>query len=567
MYPTISPPLNIIHIRVKEMKADRSGARPTTILITVLALALTLTLPQTHSALYTGMPPLQETPLWKIYRVPLYNPQWSPDASLLAVAVPPDNRIQIISRYGSPISYIQVDQTPIQAIAWNPRNTMIAIATQHQLIVLNKTTPIITIQHNNTVSALLSWNPQNNLLAARLAGPQGHTLYIINPETLQIVLNTTTDDFIQAITWNPVKPLLATTSWSLDPVTDKLRSTIQVYNAEGILAWEMTGIHGSLGTISWNPQGTILAASGNIGIMLITQTGEEQALLDADGTWKPTLAWSPDGSILSVGKVWRTRDAQLAHGAIELIDASTGKKLWETPDLNGTPDKIIWSPDATTVAAIIRSYKYKAGIEQSLLIILNAKTGTLLYQKILPSIQYTLKWINNGLLLAYSDTYNKTFTTTAIYPIPSTLLHMQAPPNTPIMIQGPDTNTTMTMTSEGKTSIFLTPGAYILSTINMSILILAKPYTTITINLTPQQYLNKNEITTATYGLEEKRNPQPLQPPPPYMPGQQTGPPSSPPEKPLKRTIQRQLLTLATATIIISYVLLRRSKIGNKTPA
>jgi WD40 repeat protein len=117
---------------------------------------------------------------------------------------------------------------------------------------------------------------------------------------------------------------------------------------------------GEVGAIAWSPDGSKVAAGGQLHRALMIWDARTGALLHnlnrEDGSIS-AVAWSPDGKYVAAGR-WFTRIYR-SHVAINVWDGETGQRLhglqgplsdWE--GANDVPQRALaFSPDSTTLAA------------------------------------------------------------------------------------------------------------------------------------------------------------------------------------------------------------------------
>ncbi len=251
---------------------------------------------------------------------------------------------------------------------------------------------VLTIEDTQEVSSMddtvhllhdLEFSPTGMQIAASFGGglERGGAIRIFDVSTGQLLQEFGGGGSAVDISWNPDGSLIAakTTGGSLGFVINY----VTVWNVQTgeIVAQIEHGINRSVIGLAWSPDGTLLAsADWNSIIMWNTTTWSESAISLVGDDAVAAIAWSSDATRVAAVDI---------SGNVYIWDASTGQRQMKFPSTNSDQGrhKIAWSTDnriAAQTASEIRGW--------------DPDTGQNLFEIDAPGIN-DLAWLPNGDML------------------------------------------------------------------------------------------------------------------------------------------------------------------------
>lgn len=318
---------------------------------------------------------------------------WSPNSEKIVAA----GRIY----HAEDLELVSEATLPQDAVAFSPQGDKLACVSGNDVEVRSADSLEVNqrlVGHSNRVTAL-DWHPARGLIAT---ASYDDTIKIWDVTTGQVVA-----DLRGHINW------VLDVCWSADG-----KQLVSVSD-DAVKVWDFDALsrrfspevrpHG-IRTLAWRADGRVIAVSGSSGLHLLdAQSGSVLASADSEqaaswSQWSPTLDWnsanktiavmhgadvvlfddaslerkhawtidsthgrslavSPDGSRLAVSYWVETPGGQ--DCAVELFDASTGKKLLTTPLHSDNAGALAWNADSSRIAC----GGWQSGV------VLNAETG------------------------------------------------------------------------------------------------------------------------------------------------------------------------------------------------
>lgn len=295
---------------------------------------------------------IRPTTSWELSKGPLAALAWAADGSRLAAAGG-EGRLWVYDVRSTPLSLWDppVANSPLNAIAWNPRADVLATVTDGALILWDAPTGSVLGARSPSDQALrtVAWRPDGERVAiggdgGRLeiydgelnhvhstavgAGitstawaPSGHDialglsdgrLLVGDPEALSGPTVQASDQALTAVSWSPTGQLLATAGvdgdlkvW--DPRPSRPIITVPTPTSPLISA-------------TWNPQQTVVATTGFDGIVRLWDVTYDDPVsssstpprpTEGDGSSLAEVGWNPDGdSVVAVS----------ADGVVSIVD-------------------------------------------------------------------------------------------------------------------------------------------------------------------------------------------------------------------------------------------------------
>lgn len=272
------------------------------------------------------------------------------------------------------------------ALAWSPKSQLLAIGTNASLLLVNgqtgavvKSYPVNTVAETRSPvgsSTLLSaqmpasggngvsglaWSHDGSSLAVIISDGPTSKIQVLNPQTGTV-------DYTLPVTGN--KSPDVTVSWSADdkyvaagvsneetgpgPVTTSSnhQEMVWVWNtATKQVVFQHTGST-SYGSLAWSPNSDTLAFSVTqtkvslpYTLLTLWNAATNQVTSYQDSTTGP-LAWSPDGKYIVFAGTTHLSDSIAPQAPlVSIIDASTGKLVYEYTQMDKQVSTLAWSPD------------------------------------------------------------------------------------------------------------------------------------------------------------------------------------------------------------------------------
>jgi WD40 repeat protein len=289
---------------------------------------------------------------------------WSPDGKNLISLSQYESVVVWDIRTGEQLRSLDEHTSSVSGLVWSPSGDMLASGSEDGEVIIWESSSGKKLRsfHDSTGSIRsLAWSPNGKQLASG-----GHKITIWEAQTgNQIQVLTTSTEEMFTVVWSPDGSKLASISY------DGQGNVWDVSTGECVLKLEKNRFsHG----IAWSPQGNLLGTSypnppggGREQVTLWNpQTGE--AVRTQPGVYD--LAWSPLGNIIASVSDSRTPNTHDDKTLI-LWDPKTGNMI-RSIALGMFLNHIDWSPDG--------KYLVVAQDQEGALIVLNAQTGEKIYR-------------------------------------------------------------------------------------------------------------------------------------------------------------------------------------------
>ena len=302
---------------------------------------------------------------------------WSPDGTRLAAAGAP-NFLQIydMANLSRALKFTQLTSNA-HSLAWSPDGIKIVTGSDKAIKIWNARTGELEktlASIDNRINHAVAWSPDGSKIVACLEGYD---------TSRTPIWNSTTGKVVQTIAWYGTSLAFSPDGGQLAIVTGY---SVYIYGfTGGLLQRTIAGHSDSVNSVSWSPDGKLLATASNDNTVRIwnVSSGEEMAAFNGHGEVVRTVRWSPDG----------TRIASAADGGGILIwDPET---LTGLGSLNGSYP-LAWSPDGRSIAS--------SGPGNGSVLLWDVASGEILRQLVLPFGNATyISWSPQGDRLATSS--------------------------------------------------------------------------------------------------------------------------------------------------------------------
>jgi len=225
----------------------------------------------------------------------------------------------------------------VRDMEWKPDGSQIAFATQAGLIqILDSATgqTLVTLQNDATIPAYtLAWSPDGTKLASGGMDDLVKIWDATSGRLSQTLVGQT--ESIGDLDWNPDGVQLASVS----------NSAAFIWNIT-------TGEHIQVGTgdafsVAWSPDGSTLAVGRLNEIRLYTSTGytfDDARVISNIAGYVADMSWNRDGTKLAIGMFYTAESS-----AVQILDVSTGQVLVSLEDPTDLVYAVQWSPDNTLI--------------------------------------------------------------------------------------------------------------------------------------------------------------------------------------------------------------------------
>ncbi|HEY5316309.1 MAG TPA: WD40 repeat domain-containing protein, partial [Pirellulales bacterium] len=230
---------------------------------------------------------------------------------------------------------------------------------------------IETRRHRGGLESM-ALSPDGKLLATGGSDATIHVWDLASGKLVRILV--AEDDPIRSLSWSPDGKVLA--------AAGSFEKTLRLWNAEtGLLLRTFTDFKDFVALVRWSPDGRRLAAAGGFSgwIWSWDVASDRAALLTELGQPVIDLDWSPDNSRLAVA---------IIATPVSVIDAATGKNLQSFGDARAMTYCARWSPDGSQLAIGDESAAALYAMPQA----------SLLWKR--PGISWGAAWSPNGRRLA-----------------------------------------------------------------------------------------------------------------------------------------------------------------------
>ncbi len=350
---------------------------------------------------------------------------WSPNGSVLASGSS-DTKIILWSKNGNLLKELVGHSNEVTSLEWNPNGKVFASGSNDSTVHLwryNGSIIKVLTGHSSEVN-IVAWSPDGKILASG-SGDKTIRLWRTNGDLIKELSGHS--ESIIVISWSPDGSILATgssdgimrlwrkdgtlikeiksgtvVSWSPDSKILAIGSEdkiIRLWRTNGELIKELSGHSDRISSLSWNPDGGILASSSYNNIILWLPDGRIKKKIAGGCSYRKSLLWRPDGKILA---------AVIGDEKIKLLSFDGNTNI-EISGQRGWFKSIVWSPDGSIFAAraegnTIRLYTTNGKIIREL--IGNARyVNTLLCNPVYRIIAFTSSdgtlrfWRNDGSLI------------------------------------------------------------------------------------------------------------------------------------------------------------------------
>ena len=204
----------------------------------------------------------------------------------------------------------------VRSLAWSPDGAYLAGGSYQQIQVwdFQSGERRLVLEVMEVSPEILAWSPDGSRLAAAwYTAPHGYfriwevgSALAAGASTASLVGQASEHEGIFSLAWSPDGAFLAVGSYNgIQSPTSWLRVSIFNRNGGRVRGLEVGSYWGSANSLAWSPDGTLLAAGGSSGGLVvwntITWTLAPAFYFAHNAYWDGTsgLAWSPDGRLLA----------------------------------------------------------------------------------------------------------------------------------------------------------------------------------------------------------------------------------------------------------------------------
>ncbi len=302
--------------------------------------------------------------------------------ALLLVSLLPLGSLQSQSLTSTP-----APATPnlIQAIAWNPAGTIIAVGNSVGEIIFYEPTNKADINRYSTAQPdifALDWSPDGSRLAGASSRGDGlMTIWDVNTGQVDLNIRVTGDGSpVFSVAWSPDGRRIAASTRGGASIWDS--------STGEILAWLSQPKFAETVSIDWSPDGREVVTASRDGILRIwsAATGQERLAIASDDDAVVRFArWSRDGKQI----VSDSLDFKL-----NLWDSTTGQLIKTFVGHAGGAITAQWSPDGR--------YLVSSALDNTIRI-WNVSTGALIKTVLTDGPVYAVAWSPDGSRIAYGS--------------------------------------------------------------------------------------------------------------------------------------------------------------------
>jgi WD40 repeat protein len=267
---------------------------------------------------------------------PITSVEWSPDGSMLATGSYDGHAIIWSGNTLQPKCRFQHPRL-VNSVRWSRCSKFISVASADGHCYIWDATqreqpagPIAVLSRHTDDVNTMAWAAANEFLTTVSEDGTGRIWMRPNYALHDTIL--VHSDHCMSVDCHPTKQLIATCGED---------ASIKIWDSSGnlIANWSQPG---DLETVRWSPNGETLAAACDDGtIRVLSDKGQEVAVLGPHDAAVKSVAWSPDSKMIAAGSydlsvaIWNVSEATR-------IARIQGPRLW--------PRSASWSPDGTRIA-------------------------------------------------------------------------------------------------------------------------------------------------------------------------------------------------------------------------
>jgi WD40 repeat protein/tRNA A-37 threonylcarbamoyl transferase component Bud32 len=256
---------------------------------------------------------------------------WSPAHSILAATTHVGRLYTWDIGTGRLLKNIEAHKNGVGSLSWSPDGKRIATASS--VVRVWDATSGKCLHTFDKWAGLVAWSPRGKALAYAA----GDGLEIVEPETGKRLKTVKAQLIHGTLTWSPDGNILAAGS----------HGSVYLFDESGQLLGTPAAPVGVLYSTSWSPNGKTLACGGTGGFALLDTATLKVVKDRPSATLLNGFAWSPDGKMLAVGS------GHIHHPpwGVHLWDAHSGRHLRLLIRLASQPVALAWSAEGKTLAA------------------------------------------------------------------------------------------------------------------------------------------------------------------------------------------------------------------------
>ncbi|MEC8513523.1 MAG: serine/threonine-protein kinase [Planctomycetota bacterium] len=281
---------------------------------------------------------------------------WSPDGTRI-VSVSEDSTLRIWDASTGERSHpLGGHEARVWSVTWTGDGTrLVSASADRTLRTWNPSTGecVHTLDGLGREVGSVAWNPDGTRV---LSGSSDGMLRIQDPSTGESVhaldgLTNVAAGSGSRVAWSPAGSRVAATIWEADGIATTLRiwdastgECLHSIEANRSMAGEGAAALVSLAaSVAWNPDGTRIVTAPEEGALRIwdASTGECLHALEGHEGSVGSVAWNPTGTLLAFG----------AQGDIRVWDPSTGELLRTLEDHEIGHGPVAWNPAGTHIAS------------------------------------------------------------------------------------------------------------------------------------------------------------------------------------------------------------------------